>query len=400
MRNGDRTYLFLLAALFGAVVLVEALTPRPLDWTESYMGSDTRPFGGRILREQLPALFPGATVQSVDLAPFLWLRDTTRVSTTYLFVTDRFAPDPAEAEALLAFVARGNRLFVAAEAFEGALADTLGVETAAYLGAVLPGMGKAGDSLSLHFLHAPPANGKPLRYRSGLVRSYFAHPDTQQVDVLGWDEQEGVNFVSRPWGRGRIYLSTLPLLFTNYALLNADEGAYATTALSHLPVDAVAWDAYYKLPLRQAGTPLRFILSTPSLRRAYGLLLVSLVLFIVFEGRRRQRVIPVLEPARNTTLEFVQTVGRLYFHHGDHANLARKKITYFLDHLRNHLQIATPHLDEAFITNVTARSGASVETVGRLIRRVEAVKDLDRLSEKELLALNADIEAYHQERKR
>ena len=78
----------------------------------------------------------------------------------------------------------------------------------------------------------------------------------------------------------------------------------------------------------------RYIFTQPALTWAYYLVLIGLLFYALFAGKRTQRVIPVVEPPRNTSLEFAQTVGRLYFQQGDHDNLARKKIQYFLAGLR------------------------------------------------------------------
>jgi hypothetical protein len=53
-----------------------------------------------------------------------------------------------------------------------------------------------------------------------------------------------------------------------------------------------------------ASTPLRFFLTNDFLRWALRLSVFGLILYILFEMKRRQRVIPVITPLRNSTVRF------------------------------------------------------------------------------------------------
>jgi len=56
-------------------------------------------------------------------------------------------------------------------------------------------------------------------------------------------------------------------------------------------------------------TPLKYILSQESLKWAYYILIVSIIVYIIFQGKRKQRVIPLIPPLKNTTLEFVRIIA-------------------------------------------------------------------------------------------
>jgi hypothetical protein len=218
--------------------------------------------------------------------------------------------------------------------------------------------------------------------------------------VLGVDEEGRANYVRIDAGGGQIFVHLVPLAFTNYHLLEPRGLAYATRAWSYLPVRTTWWDAHYKPGRSQADTPLRFVLSDPSLRWAYYLLLGGVALFIVVMAKRRQRVIPVIEPPRNDSLDFVRTVGRLYHQHGDHAALARKRIAFFLDYVRSHLNLPTHALDEDLADRIAERSGVESETVHRLLQRMRDVRSRDALTEAELHALNDQLETFYQHSQR
>ena len=52
---------------------------------------------------------------------------------------------------------------------------------------------------------------------------------------------------------------------------------------------------------------------------------------MIFNAKRRQRVVPIINPLPNTTLDFTKTIGNLYYQEGNHQNIVDKKIIYFLE---------------------------------------------------------------------
>lgn len=393
----DRKYLLLLGLALAAAVAVEVFKPTPLDWTPSFERADDRPYGSRILYALLPALFPEAEVRTLPLPPYLALRDTTENDVGYLFVTATFAPDPAETEALLDFAARGNSVFVAATDFSGAFADTLGLEVRTWFA---PPSFTMPDSLvgrsEANFVHPALRADSAFAFKEDAANAYFSAFDTMRATVLGRDDRRRANFVRLDHERGAFYLNTLPLAFTNYYLLHDATGGYASRALSYLAPAALWWDAHYKPNRTEVSTPLRYVLQQPALRAAYGVLLALVLLFVLFEAKRRQRVVPVIPPLRNDTLAFVGTVGQLYFHHGNHADLAQKKITYFLDYIRTHLRLPTTTLDEPLATRVAERAGVPLEDVRTVFGTIAAVRGRASLPEEELHRLNTAVEAFYE----
>ena len=123
--------------------------------------------------------------------------------------------------------------------------------------------------------------------------------------------------------------------------------------------------------------------------------LAALLLFVVFRAKRRQRVVPVVAPPRNTTLDFVATVGRLYYQHGDHANLASKRVAYFLDHLRTRLRLPTGSPDADFRARVAERAGVEPAVVDGVFDAIERTAGRTSVTEDELMRLSRAIERFH-----
>jgi hypothetical protein len=310
----------------------------------------------------------------------------------YIFVNVSFAPDKLDTRELLAFVARGNQVFVAAHSFAGVLADTLRLDTDSHF--------ITQDSVSINFVNPALQAPEDFKYKLKTSGYYFSRFDTLRATVLGKDDRSKTNFVKIAFGRGEFYLSTVPMAFVNYHLLLCNNVEYAFKALSYLPVQTTFWDEYYKAGRKVIKTPLRYVLSQEPLRWAYYLALAGVILFIVFNGRRRQRVIPVILPKTNTTLEFVETVGRVYFQHGDHKNLAEKKIAHFLEYLRVRFYLRTDALDPTLGEKVAEKSGVAIDAVGALFKQIEHVRAQPQIAEAELVKLNEAIERFYKLTKR
>jgi hypothetical protein len=170
-------------------------------------------------------------------------------------------------------------------------------------------------------------------------------------------------------------------------------------ALSHLPAQNTLWDDYYKVGNKYTASALQYILSQESLKWAYYLLLGSIVLFIFFYGRRKQRIIPVIEPLKNTTVEFVQTVGNLYYQQKDYKNIAEKKISYFLDFIRNKYFIKASSYDDDTLKRISEKSLIEIGIVKRIFREIEKIKSTEKISEEALTNINYQIEKFYERTK-
>ncbi len=393
--------------IFLGLILFETFRPRPTDWTLSFERDDARPHGAQILFEQLPQLFPDATLEAIQYAPYRLLRDPTLQNTTYLLITDAIEFDPALTEVFLEFIARGNTAFLAAHRFEGSLADSLLLDEAidfGLLAALLTNSpdAEADDELTIQLTNPALQGDAPSFNLAGRIEhAHFTRLDSARTTVLGTNSLGDVNYVQLPYGAGHIYLHALPVAFTNVHVLDTPNEAYAARALSALPVPAtLLWDGHHK-PLRQAlRTPLRYVLQTPGLRGVWYTLLAGLLLFIFAYGRRRQRPIPVIPPPQNASLRFVETVGRLYYQQGDYADLVRKKATYFDHYVRN--QLGLPQFDtEPDVTLlISQRSGLPKETIQTLLHTLSTLRNAPSVTEDAAVRLSAQLDAFYEQSRR
>lgn len=389
MSKSTRLYSLGLALLFVGFVLVEYHRPKPLDWSETLSSRDKIPFGTYVLYQLLPTFFAGEPVQTVQepVYPFWQDLEADQGYANYLSVSASFEVGEADLDALLAYVHLGHQAFIAAEDFSTLLQDSLHFQTDHLVGLLT-------DSTYLR-LSDPAWQGEPpLRLAEQNARFFFKLPDSTRATVLGTNATGKPIFISYALGDGHLYLHSVPLAFSNYYLLRPRQAGYAARSLSYLPVRPTYWDEFQKGGFDDNHSIFRVLMRSEALSGAYYLALGSLLLFVLFESKRRQRDIPVREPHRNTTLDFVRVVGDLYYRHQNHQVIAEKKITYLLEHIRTRYFEPTHDLGPGFRHRLAQKAGVPQEQVEKLFSLVQQVQVAEEVSERLLLQLNKAVEEF------
>ena len=144
-------------------------------------------------------------------------------------------------------------------------------------------------------------------------------------------------------------------------------------------------------------SPMRYILSQPPLQSAYYLLLMTLLLYFVVESKRRQRVIPVLKPRENRSLQFIKTIGSLYFKQRNNADLAKKKTIFFKEFLREHYFLTKITATGDCVAIVSSKSGISIDFVRQLLEIVDYYETAENVPEGALIELNRKMEMFYKQ---
>lgn len=384
----------LIGSVLLLLVLADLLIPKPLDWRVTLSSEDKNPYGAYGLWKVLPDIFPGQELHNLHLT--LYEADSLPTRANYLILAQNFAPDKSDARALLKKAAAGAHILIAAQQFEGFFADTLQLSTQNHLFEAMAEQGplqNTQDSVYLQYTRPGYLEG-PFAYTlSALPTSFDSLP--AQHEVLAVNQKEEPAFVQAPWGKGHIFLSSTPLAFTNYYLLEGRNHTFIETALSQLPIAPLYWTEFYQLGRLESTSPLRFVLSHSALRWAYYTGMIVLLLFILFGLKRRQRVIPIMQSPENTSLQFAHSVGTLYYQQGDHLNMARKQLLYLKEYLRSHYRLQPDWQEKGLSQKLARKSGKQEEEVAELIRQVQTAETAQSYSAKELLRLNKAIQQFY-----
>ncbi|MEP6926446.1 MAG: hypothetical protein ABI834_02365, partial [Ginsengibacter sp.] len=187
---------------------------------------------------------------------------------------------------------------------------------------------------------------------------------------------------------------------------------YFENVISYLRSDPknIYWDEYYKNtnPSRRKNnnsrnqdnfSSLSVITQHPPLLWAFWLAIIGLLLYLIFNVKRKQRVINVIKPNANTTVNFTETVGRLYLQKKNNNHIAEKMITYFYEHIRNTYFIGTSIINDEFINSLSGKSGFSKERTQHLFSLIEHIQSGEIVDDTELLQLNTEIDNFYKNQK-
>lgn len=408
MKNKDRLYL----AFFALIVLIysafQVFGPQPLNWENSFSGSDTIPYGSFILKQELPSLFPNDRIETMYVPLYEELNKNglqDEPPKNRIFINSSFDPDPVETKLLLQSVSDGDNVFISASAIGDQLADSLGIE-----------LGYETRINESDSLNGPPAagdDGKGLNLSNSTLSApegwvidmqritYFSAVDSLKSKKLGYFSGSGrVNFISISKGKGKIFMHLIPHAFTNYYLRDPEFAVYAFKVLSYLPARSTVWDEYYKDGRLQYTTPLGYILSEPPLRKAWYLIMTGIFLFMIFQSRRLQRAVPIRNKPENSTLKFAETIAGLYLEKGTHKDMANKKIRFFRDWCREHLGLLLTRTEQPPAEKVAAQAGVSAEQVHELFALVAETEAASQISKEQLKAVSSKIDQFYKNSER
>jgi hypothetical protein len=393
MLKNSRIYLIVIIVLFVALIAVQHYSPKPFDWSENYNTSKKSPYGCWVLNDMLDTLFPQQSITYNEESFYLSIDTNAVVPSNLIVITDQFEPDENDTKVLLRSVLNGNDLLVSASSFGSHFLNELkvtlstsGIDTSAF---------KPGDETT--YLEHPGLNRSGgFHFSRKMPMVSVSEYDSLQSQTLGTNRQGKTNFIAIKHGAGRIYFHTQPLVFTNYHLLYGNV-EYASKVLSYLPVRTTIWDQYYKPDRIIDQSPMRYILSQEALRSAYYLLLLTLLLYMLLESKRRQRIIPVVKAHENSSLLFLKTVGSLYFKQHDNAHLARKKVIFFKEFLREHYHLTQIAPTNESIDAIAYKTGVPHKLVKQLMEMIDYYGTAEKVSDQGLMELNKKMEIFNEQ---
>ena len=344
MSKFQKIALILFLIIIGVLVYVEATKPPPLNWFPSYNKLDKDPLGNFIIYDHLKSHFNEKLVDS-DLPPFVNLRDS-RPEGTYLFINNGLHFDEEELNSLLDWTDKGNTLFLSANRYSRNLLDTLGLEIKSFLL-----IDRFRTEPQLNLVNKNLKADKPYHIPQDFSIPYFSKIDTLSHIVLGiaqpYEEDNLMdearpNFLKIPFGEGAIFMYNQPEIFSNYFLVDPENTSLTENVLSYINTGkTIHWDNYYKTGRRFDISPLKILLSTKTLKWAYYFVLIGVLLFVIFEGKRKQRPLPIIPKLTNKTYEYTQTIASIYLDKKDNREIATKMIAGFLEYIRLKLRVQT-----------------------------------------------------------
>jgi hypothetical protein len=400
MDKRSKIALYIIGAVIVLMMIAEVTKPKAINWRDSYSASDKIPLGCFVLYNELNT-FTKEPILTSEESVYQYLKTIDSAQTkSMVFINNRIYFDAEESEALLDFVNKGNTVFLSSSYFYGNVMDTLNIAVE-----------RQGSNLfkatSAHQFTSPHLKNYNREFKDVIENSHFVSVDTLNTIILGTvttlnengKDVTNPNLIKVKYGNsnGQFILHTNPFAFTNYHMLKGNED-YAAAVMSFLPKQQIIWDNNYKSGRRVITSPLRYILQNTALKWAFYISMFGLILFVIFRGKRTQRIIPVIIKLENATLDFTQTIGELYYQHGDFTNIIEKKIQYFLEFVRTNYYLNTANLGPVFIEKLAVKSDNSKDDTKVLVEYIIYLKSKNKHTEAELIELNKKIEQFTKQR--
>lgn len=376
-------YTIFIVLFIGMVILIDLLSPRKINWNNSFSKNDKIPFGCYVLYNQLAAFFPNQAIRTVDLNFYEFEIDTSDYAINYIVINDNYDPGEIEADEMIYMVSEGSTALIAASDISNDLADTLGIRLGTTFSLI--------DSLEINFSKMDVA--KKIRMTAGKTYSVISQYDTARTEILAYDREKRPVLVKLNFDYGFIIFCSIPMAFTNYELLNSDASEFVSHCLNQLPLQSVYWDEYYKAGGSKSGTVLRFILYRDPLKWAYWLTISILTTYILFQIKRRQRIIPVIQKVKNSTLDFLDVISMLYLYSRNHKTMAEKRIIYFQEMLRNRWFLSSDMWQNPEL--ISLKTGYPKEKLELLFTEIQIIRRKDSITENELISLNNHLENFY-----
>lgn len=397
MSKLQKIFLGIFLLLLAGLVYVEATKPQPVNWFPSYNNQDEVPLGTLVLYDLLEQNFE-ENISEINRTPYEFLQDSTQEG-SYLFINNTILFGEAELNKIYAWAEKGNTVFISANAISENLLDTLSLDTKTeFL------LNNIKTEPLLHLVNKNFEGSNAYHIQRNFVVNTFNKIDTLSQTVLGfsepYDKKERIqdslpNFIKAPVGNGYFYLHLQPEAFSNYFLLNENYATYSQNALSYLPKNEnIFWDKEYKSGKHINVSPLYILLNNRYLKWAYYFVLIGTLLFVLFEGKRKQRSIPIITPQKNRTYEYTRTISGMYLDKKDYHSVAKKQVVLFLEYIRIHLRIPTEQQNSRFFSAVASKTGNTIEDTKKLFTFIEKINNQQNTSKEELEKLYNEIKAF------
>ncbi|MEZ5047291.1 MAG: DUF4350 domain-containing protein [Chitinophagaceae bacterium] len=386
---------FLYGLLTVLILIVQACNnKKETDWSENYDRNNKSPYGSYIAYHSLSEIFPNSKITAGRKV----MSEIEKINSDYDFNTHSgnffivtafsFQIDSSEMSSIEQFIENGNGLMIFAKHFSDNILrkfncqiDTEHNNTSFY---------SKDTSLKQQFYIYDDQALQLFTFKGRKGNHYFDIDikNCGNTNVLGFaDSLDQANCLYRNEGSGFIALHHSPIVLSNYFLLQENNRAYYEYLFSRFSttIKRVSWFTY---KFKAAGevekrNTLWNLLRHVAFKKAFIIIVVLVLLYVLFNIKRKQRIIPIVEYEKNTSLDFVETIGNIYYNQKDNKKLSLKMIQYYLESIRSKYNLSTKTLDEEFAFKLSQKLDQPYQETNTFIiyldyiRNAHSVHDTD-----------------------
>lgn len=384
----NKIILALMFLLFFLIIFSES-KQKTINWYPSFSVRHKMPFGTYIAYREAKKLWKDSLIQ-VTHSPYVFLKNTSNVQGTYFIYNQNIQLGETNLNALLNWVRKGNNLMLSSHTFDSQLLDTLKFQLELYYPTEF-------KKKTLEYRHLYKQLKTDTAFFDKLSFGYYLKQKENELpsefkvlgDYVDKKQDSLYNFVQFNFDKGKIFLHTIPFSITNYAILKEKENLkYFEGMLGYLQLKKpVYWDTQFQNGSRNDNV-FKYLISNDAFVWSYRLFFTGLFLYILFEGKRKQRPIPVVTPPKNETLDFAKTIANLYLENKEHQQIAHLHIKYFKDYVRTVLRLNTSKWNNNLIKNIAIKSKTDEKIVEELFKHIDKIQNMGKISSEDVLKLD------------
>lgn len=371
----NKSFYILIAALLICVCVVEFSRPSHFNWNTTFSQSDKNPFGCAVFDSVLSQSIPygySVTKKTLSQMEREGYCDTPR---TIMILTDQLKFTRTELGSLDHLLKAGNNIFLSISYLdnedESHTDSVIGPARINVFGSYQFSIRDIQRSINdqeivmdtMYWTKQRPYSAQSFHMYHALTGNYIEIDSTLDFKTLinctrsvwkanikyGIEDQDNPGeyrdelapqFVQIKYGKGNLFVSSNPLIMTNYGMLDKQLNNVIFRMLSQfgkLPIERT--EAYKEINFSSNRSPLSFFLSQKPLRWMTYMTMFGLILFCIFFARRRQRAIPIVNDPENNTLEFIKQIGDLYYQQHLNLDLLKKRYKLLEEQLRTQAMI-------------------------------------------------------------
>lgn len=407
--NQGMKILFVLAGLI-LLSVIGYLYMKP-SWNVGLRNGKKEPYDLSIFRAYLEK--SGDSFLEIKDTSYVLLRDSKIINHTLICPAIYSKANGEKLDLIRSFIERGNNVLIIQRSFDRYLSEQIlqadcGFNNFGWTGNIIDSnitMKWNNDKTeSQKYTHIE--NAKSTQYNwIYLKKDTLCHHYHKSTDLsyLG-NSKDKCNFRKFEIGAGNLFLNSSPEFFTNYHLVgNKNHQQYVDDVLKLTKNKNYILDWNIKKPFAQRQTSsrnpkrygesdLRIILQHKGLRFAWYLLLVLSSIYLILNRKRTQKSMPILIEKKNTSLNFIQTISRLYFQRNAHRSIGQKLWKHFLYDLKNRYPGVDSSNSESLKDSLVKIKKLEEKDIDKLLEHHKALDYLEEVSSSFLMEFYKQIE--------
>jgi hypothetical protein len=385
------------------------------NWNKNYQWNSVEPYGLKLLKELLDDAFTETTIMNQSLTEY---RDSSNQVVNYLFVGGYYSADSIEIDEVLTAVNEGGCAYIIAEKFNSAFLDTLLSTYREFYACnyVRKVVNLERSTFAQINLTEDPLN-QPLNINYRVYDENFPQgwdvfnekalecQTIYSISTVGTLNDQP-NAIRIQLGKGQITLHTTPLQFTNYHLRNKRDFKYARRFFKNTLDGPLLIEPRSNLgnspigpkssqPSTERQNPIRFLFHVPALKAAWTVMILSILAYLVFAIKRKQRRVPIIERPENYSLSFSKTISRLFYKSQDHHQVALYKMRHFHQFVHQRYGITPGNHDEEYFRKVKVNSGVEPKVIEKIRGYDQLLLNRSELSSEAFMELVNYVNSFY-----